>query len=297
MRVLTTFERETDARTLGDAMFADGIETTVSPSREGGSVLWVHDDGRLDDARALLELYRADPKDPRIVDAVGRASKLRREATKKDRAAERRIEAARDELERREGIGNVTVFLLLSLVGVYVLGLSAGTGALARVLAFVDFEAASTGGYRHGFEDVLRGQVWRLVTPIALHDGFLGAFFDGLWLFYLCTPFERMHRSRWVALFVLGAAIVTNVTEVAFFGNVGVHGMMGVADAIFAYLFVRPRLDPRFPELVSTTLAILVAAITLIGFAGAPARIGQPLSAFAYGALIAALASAVGRRR
>lgn len=297
MRVLHTFERESDARTLAEAMYADGIETTVSPSREGGSVLWVHDDGRLDDAKALLGVYRADPKDPRLVDAAGRAAKMRRAANKKDRATERRIEAARDELDRREGLGNVTLFLLLSLVGVYVLGVTSSPSTLARVLGFVDFEAASAGGYRHGFEDVLRGQVWRLVTPIALHDGFFGAFFDGLWLFYLCTPFERMHRSRWVALFVLGAAIVTNVTEVALFGNVGIHGMMGVSDALFAYLFVRPRLDPRFPELVSTTLAIFIAAITLIGFAGTPARIGQPLSAFAFGALVAALASAVGRRR
>ena len=44
MRLLTTVAEQAEATTLGDALYADGVVTTIKETRDGGFAIWVHDD-------------------------------------------------------------------------------------------------------------------------------------------------------------------------------------------------------------------------------------------------------------
>lgn len=239
MRQLETFPNEADARTVADAMYADGIETTVSATREGAHALWVHDDARLDDARAWLGLFREDPGHRKIVESVKVARDKRRAAEKRDRATEKRVQSARRDLERRTGIGTASLFFVLAAVGVYAVAQLQDAQSVLDALAFAGPTAT------HAFDSIAHGEVWRLVTPSFITGNLFSLFFSSIFLLMLGSAFEHRHRSRAMVALGLTAAAASNALVAYAFGPGYAGSIHGIYVAVFAYLFVRHRLDPR----------------------------------------------------
>lgn len=239
MRQLETFSAEAEARAVADALYADGIEATVSASREGGFGLWVHDDARLEDARALMAHFRAHPDDPKYTEGVKLAREKKREAERKDKEAEKRVRSARRDLERRSGPPTATLFFVLAAVGVYVMQGTVGVEDLMSAVMFAGPDAVGA------FDSIARGEVWRLITPSFIPGPFFSLFFASLFLLVLGNAFEQRHRSRYLVLLALTAAIAGNVATAQLFGASAVYSSRSIVAAIFAYLFVRHRLDPR----------------------------------------------------
>src|SRR5258706_10777928 len=101
------------------------------------------------------------------------------------------------------------------------------------------------------FSDVLHGEVWRLVTPIFLHFGILHIFFNMWWLLDIGSAIEtRIGELRYAAL-VFFTAVVSNVAQYAWTGDPFFGGMSGVLYALFAYAWVRGRLDRSFGPMLS----------------------------------------------
>ncbi len=238
MRQLETFSAEAEARALADAMYADGIETTVSATREGAHALWVHDDARLDDARALLSLFRSSPNDPKFVESAKVAKARRRASEQKDREAEKRIARARRDTERRSGMGMASLFFVLASVGVYAMAQVMDTSGLISAIAFVGPDATST------FDSIARGEVWRLVTPMFIPRNPLSLFFSSIFLLALGSAFEQRHPSRAMILLTLVSSAAANAFVAFMMGPGAAFSTNGVTAAIFAYLYVRHRIDP-----------------------------------------------------
>lgn len=239
MRQLETFSAEGEARSVADAMYVDGIETTVTPSRESGFALWVHDDARLDDARAVLTHFRANPDDPKYREGIKAARERRREAERRDRETEKRVAKARDDLERKGGTGTMTLFLVLASIGVFAMR---GMFDVEDVLGVLQFAGPAD---THTFQAIARGEVWRLVTPTFLTQNVVSLFFSSLFLIVLGNAFEQRHRTRYMILLVLAASIAANVTAAYVFGPGAAFSNRGVTGALFAYLFLRHKQNPR----------------------------------------------------
>ena len=91
--------------------------------------------------------------------------------------------------------------------------------------------------------EVVRGQFWRLLTPIFLHFGIMHLVFNMLWLKDLGTMIERLASTRVLLGLVLVAGVLSNVGQFMaagpFFG-----GMSGVVYALLGFVWMKSRFDP-----------------------------------------------------
>jgi GlpG protein len=111
------------------------------------------------------------------------------------------------------------------------------------------------------WEAIQQGEVWRLITPILLHDpsNFLHLIFNMFWLFDLGTLIERRLGSfRYVVLVVL-VALVSNYAQ---FLNAGANflGMSGVVYGLFGYAWVRGRFEPTSGLYLRQQVIVLMMA-------------------------------------
>jgi membrane associated rhomboid family serine protease len=88
------------------------------------------------------------------------------------------------------------------------------------------------------FQEILSGQVWRLVTPIFIHHGIFHIFFNLAWFSTLARQIEGYLSSRKLLLLILGIAIPSNI---AFYliASPAFGGLSGVNYGLFAYLWCR----------------------------------------------------------
>ena len=100
------------------------------------------------------------------------------------------------------------------------------------------------------WSQILQGEVWRLVTPIFLHYGFVHLAFNSYMLYQFGSTLERKFGTPWLAAFVLISAVISNVAQytmaLEFYQRVGAGvfgGFSGVVYALFGFFWIRGRVD------------------------------------------------------
>jgi len=111
-------------------------------------------------------------------------------------------------------------------------------------------------------------QPWRLFTPMFLHFGFMHIIFNLWWLKDLGTAIERVFSPRYLLVFVLVTAAFSHVLEYAVSGATIFGGMSGVVYALFAFIWLRGRLDPSFPYRLPQQLVTFMLIWLGLGFTG-----------------------------
>jgi GlpG protein len=261
MRLLTTLPDPAAAQALADALYGAGVDAETRESAQGGTALWVLDEGDLLRSRQLLEEFERSPDSPRLV-------ALRREAADRRRMSAVRARASRpNEVNIRKrwssgaARGTVTLTLIAICVGVFLI---TGMGEEMRVVQMLTIA-------RYGeppFHSVLGGQVWRLLTPIFLHFSFLHIFFNMMWLYDLGGLMEVHRGPRFLLWFIVVVGIGSNVAQYVFGGTSLFGGMSGVVYALLGYVWLRGRFDPRAGFRLNRTIVILMLAWMLLGFSG-----------------------------
>ena len=100
MRMLTTVADQTEAKTLGDALYADGVVTTLKETRDGSIAIWVHDETQMEQARAFLNGF--DPSSSRVAEMAKEARARRKKEAKADEQLRARTEKIREQIENVE---------------------------------------------------------------------------------------------------------------------------------------------------------------------------------------------------
>ncbi len=96
-----------------------------------------------------------------------------------------------------------------------------------------------------GFEDVLHGQAWRLVTPIFIHFGVLHILFNMMWLWDLGSLLEKI-KGRVILLgLILSIGIVSNIAQYTIGQSPFFGGMSGVVYGLLGYVWVIGRRQPH----------------------------------------------------
>jgi len=268
MRLLTTVSDESHAKVLRDALYADGVVTTLKETRDGSFAVWVHDEERMEQARSFLD--RFDPSSSRVADMAKKARARRRQEAKADEQLRARTEKIRRQIEAKQSmrIGPVTTGLIAICVAVFFL---TDMGKDMSVVRYFTFVPLVPSGNRLAFGDVSaiwQGQPWRLFTPMFLHFGFMHILFNMWWLKDLGTAIERVFSSRYLLTFVLLTAAFSHVLEYAVSGPTNFGGMSGVVYALFAFIWIRGRLDPSFPYRMPQQLATFMLIWLGLGFTG-----------------------------
>ncbi len=96
-----------------------------------------------------------------------------------------------------------------------------------------------------GLEAVRRGEVWRLVTPILIHFGFIHLLFNLWWLRDLGGLIESRRGTARFALLVFGSAVVSDLGQYAIEGPSFFGGMSGVVYALFGYVWIKGHYEPE----------------------------------------------------
>ena len=242
--------------------------TTVKETRDGSFAVWVHDEDKLEEAKEFLESFNPNAK--HITEMAKRAQAQKRREAKTDEQLRARTERIRRQIEARQNmrIGTVTAGLIAICLVVF---FATGMGDKSSVVQFFTFVpwVQVRGGYVPGdVSAIWYGQPWRLFTPMFLHFGFLHIFFNLWWLKDLGTAIERVFSPRYLLILVLVIAAFSHVLEYAISGPRTFGGMSGVVYGLFAFIWIRGRLDPSFPYRMPQQLVTFLLIWLLLGFTG-----------------------------
>ncbi len=291
MRMLHLFDDPRSAELLSDALYADGVETSVRETREGQHALWVHDEAQMDAAKAMLARFEASPTDP-IFDERQRAARAHRRAEEaRERKSRHRVEKMRDQLARTEATPYVTYGIMAFSVGLYFLVEARpeiGRAMLPQGVGYTVTEAILNG---------LATKPWTFVSPVFVHGGLLHLIFNVLWVRDLGGVMERAHSS-WR---MLGATLLFGVAGVItelYWSQAPAVGLSGVVYGLLGYLYFRGRYDPSFPyRLSQQTMLWMMAWFAICFFPGFRVANGAHTAGLVLGSLWGYLASGDLRRR
>jgi GlpG protein len=241
MRMIGQLPDKAAAATFSDLLCVRGISNVVEHDRESWSV-WVHAEEDLEAARGCLEEYLRNPRDPRYASFAPQAAALRERAQREEEEAARRTFTGR-EVFRARLLGGATVTLALvaaSAVATVLLSFNLAPRLIAALLFSLSLK---------GMPEILHGEVWRLVTPIFLHAsltqsiGALHLLFNAMWMLDLGRMVELRRGSRFLLLFVVVTAAVSNLAQYFHTGPL-FGGLSGVIYGLLGYVWLKGRLDP-----------------------------------------------------
>jgi len=245
MRLIGHLDNDKDARTFGDFLYVQGIETNLERDGEQWAI-WVHDDDQLPQATKLLDEFRAAPDAARF-QAGSPAEKLRQQTQAQDEAYQKRMVTGKKLFPglASYGFGLVSYALIGGSILVFVLSQMGDNPERISGL-FIERISTENGqlfAEKH-FAAIRRGEFWRLVSPILIHFGFIHILFNMMWLRDLGNLFEARLGSLYFALFVLVVAAGSNLAEYVIGKHPLFGGMSGVVYALIGYAWIRGRFDP-----------------------------------------------------
>jgi len=312
MRQLCNLDGEIQAQQFSAYLFTLGIAAAVDAEQSTGDpastkwVIWILEEDELSRAREQLTLFLENPDDPRYAEAVRQASRLlREEAEQREQVKKQQVDMqGKWRNQSSNGRRPLTITLLLICIAVFIFS-SFGEddkGTAMRALQFIDHPAAleransrvraaiqsenqelviqetqerenvGRGEPTDRYHDLKQGQVWRLVTPIFIHLGFMHLLFNMLWLFQLGSILESRYRSVsycWLILF-------TGIAGVAFQccmpyewdGAVLGGGMSGVVFGLLGFAWVKTRHDPNSGLVLRSDVFVFMMIWLILGFSG-----------------------------
>jgi membrane associated rhomboid family serine protease len=90
---------------------------------------------------------------------------------------------------------------------------------------------------------ILKGQIYRLITPALLHANLIHILFNLLWLFPLSLMIEKRAKSFKLLLIMLTVAMITNVAQFIASGPLFL-GISGVVCGLAGFVFIRSKKAP-----------------------------------------------------
>lgn len=278
MRRIGSMPRERDARRFAAYLVTRGIDSHAEQDADSWTI-WVRDETRIDEARSELEAFLANPNDPRYEGVEQKAESIRREAEQQRKEAQKNVIEVRGQWKATTAqYGPLTATLIgLSILATLIGGFGKADqgigGTVNRQLAFVspeDYQAGNPGeGVRVGagnpLASLLKGEFWRMITPIFIHLSPIHLAFNMIMFFQFGRLVESLRGTAWFALMVLIIAVVSNVAQAtapdtlpaALRGSPFFGGMSGVVYGLFGYAWLKSIFDPK-PQLYLSQVTVMI---------------------------------------
>src|SRR5439155_4870026 len=142
------------------------------------------------------------------------AHRKRKEEQELKSAAGKRMFGAEDVFGGRLiwGMGRITALLVGISVVIWILYQIPSVRPYFGVLSITQqYIGSQSDRWTKGLEEVRRGEVWRLITPIFIHFNLLHIFFNMLWLRDLGTLIELRRGGKYLLLQVVLIGAISNL--------------------------------------------------------------------------------------
>lgn len=270
MRHLTHIDNPALAQRFSDFLYLQKIDNEIRPEEDGSCALWIYSDDDIPQAQKLLDEFLHNPNASHYLVASPRAS-FRRFEEQKQNQNSGIIDVRSQIFGSSSKLGPVTITLIaISILVALISQLGRNTDAISY-LFITDYQIS--GNYlewRRGFPEIMRGQVWRLITPIFVHFGFFHILFNMLWLKDLGGMLEQ-HEGAWLLLLqVLIIGALSNLAQYYWSGP-SFGGMSGVVYGLLGYIWIRGKLDPYAKLILNpsvVTMMIVWFFLCLTGLIG-----------------------------
>lgn len=249
MRLIGTIENDKHASLFSDYLFVRGIENSVELEGRHYEV-WVLADDQTEEATNLLKEFTANPTAPEYAGVEKAARKKEAQIEEEAAAAADRSFSSRELIHRNQ---TTPIFATMLLVAISVcVGFLSDFGHNSEALQpwhITEFIKNGEHFRPEGMTEVMRGQVWRTLTPIFIHFGFFHLFFNMYWMFYLGGMIERAKGHFFLLLLVVIAGVLSNLAQYLIImpgfsnGSPNFGGMSGVNYALFGYCWMKSKYD------------------------------------------------------
>jgi GlpG protein len=219
--------------------------------------IWVLDEEKLDLSIGEKNEFVKNPDNPKYITNGKKAINEKQDEVKaKSRYKDYNLKDKWFKQESR--LGMVSLALIITSVAVFLIS---GTGKNYQVIGpFLISEKNDI-----YFSEFLSGQLWRIVTPIFLHFGFLHIIFNMYWLYYFGCQIEKRKGSAFIAIFIFLTAIFSNIAQYLVTGP-EFGGMSGVVYALLGYIWIKSKFDPGDGLYIEQSTALVLVAWLLLCF-------------------------------
>lgn len=269
MRCIGTLTDSLQAKSFSDLLTLAAIEHQIEQLGPQEWEVWIHSEDQLVRAREMFVDYRRSPQVMLEPDMVRHAELLRQKIIDEYK----KNQNATIDLRRqwRSGVlaGSTPVTLALIAISVLV-ALYSRLGSDHESVLYLFITEYRVDGlhleYLSGLSEIREGQIWRLVTPVFLHFGFLHVFFNLMWLKDLGFAIEQVKGSLFFLFLFLITAIPSNVGQYYMSGP-SFGGMSGVVYGFLGYVWMKGRYDPGsglvlMPGIVTMMMVWFVLCLT-----------------------------------
>lgn len=250
MRQIGNLPDRQQAQSFADYLLTLGINGSVEEDTEGWAV-WIHDEDQLEQARLELAAFHLQPEDERYQTAATEAAQIKKKAQEKAEQARRKTVDVRRQWTRPLMSQCYVTYGMIAISVIVALATDLGEQRepVLNLLSIASYKIEGGMMYWTGLREILHGQIWRVVTPIFIHFGFLHILFNMLWLRDLGAAIEVRRGSLRLVLIILTIAISSNlcqygVSRAMGSGGPNFGGMSGVVFGLFGYIWMRSRYDP-----------------------------------------------------
>lgn len=264
MRCIGSLHDERQAKHLSDFFAVSGIEHRMDMESPGTWDVWIYAEDQLERARQIYQDYLKNPPvafDPHV---AHKAEALRQKVIDEYKKNQARHIDVRTQWQGRGFFREAPITFVLIAVSVLVALYSQLGSAPQKVLHLFISE------YRGGLPEISNGQIWRLITPVFLHFGFLHVFFNLMWLKDLGAVIEKVKGSAFYLFLFVVTAVFSNLGQY-FYSGPSFGGMSGVVYGFLGYVWMKGRFDPGsglilMPGVV--TMMMIWFVVCLTGFLG-----------------------------
>lgn len=230
--------------------------------QDNGFIILIDDMAAEDFACAELREFLSDPSDPKYLDASWN------EGTP-DRVFIPTAATNGDGFKQFLGrAGAITRLLVFISVAVTLLTSFGNNIDITKYLLIADITQ-----YRGSLDEILSGQIWRLLTPIFLHFMVIHILFNMMWLWDLGGNVERIQSSGFLLFFVISIGILSNIIQYLSSGP-AFGGMSGVVYGLLGYTWIRSLKKSSGYQLPKSVIMLMIGWL-LLGYTGLIGPIGN----------------------
>ncbi len=285
MRKLGTYQDE-NAQYFVDYLVAQEMPAEISPANGGGFDLWIVEEDHLERAKQAFDQFTLNPADPKYRKASAAADQVRQKKIERVRQFQKNTTTVHRRTMRRNPPAATALLVICILVFVasnFSFDIESVTvQSLAFMFAPATVELDSLGTLERQCYNLMRGEIWRLITPAFLHMSFWHIIFNMYWLVVLGFSIERREGvACFLGLVVAGAALPNLMQAImpdviggtpAFHGPgywvVPFGGFSGVGYAIFGFVWMRGTWK-NVPEYFLSPISVMIwIAWLMLGIVG-----------------------------
>ena len=214
MRQIGSLVDEQRAVVFADFLVTQGIVAHAEQDEDAWAI-WVRDENDVERARSELSTYLEDPVAGRYHQVRQQARQLREEQVRQQQQAARRTIDMRRRWSQPLARQAPLVMTLIGLCVFVALASGLGQrrdGVVMRTLSFCD-PVRYLLQTQDGLQQIRQGQLWRLLTPIFLHLGWLHLVFNLFWLYYLGSQIEARRGTWFLGWMILVIAVLSNLLQ------------------------------------------------------------------------------------